>query len=177
MIVLKGREKLPVDFLPQREKHGVEKVKDNKDPNNSRTEQQKRKPRSLENKDEMKERGHWTEDMRDDALEPVDLYSRNLTVVDLGPKAEDVKKPINPFVFLARFLLGAIAATYFVLIPIYMWLKDQIVPKGVAWLAYVVKCLVKSYNERNSCFVMLRHGRKEKVFAHYTTKTKIVLIN
>ncbi|CAI9771300.1 unnamed protein product [Fraxinus pennsylvanica] len=96
MIVLKGREKLPVGFLPQREMHGVEKVKANKDPNNSRTEQQKRKPRSLENKDEMKERflsivydhvinpGHWTEDMRDDALEPADSYSRNLTVVDVG---------------------------------------------------------------------------------------------
>ncbi|KAL2463753.1 2-methyl-6-phytyl-1 [Forsythia ovata] len=51
--------------------------------------------------------------------------------LQLGPKAEDVKKPVNPLVFLARFLLGAIAATYFVLIPIYMWLKDQIVPKGV----------------------------------------------
>lgn len=48
----------------------------------------------------------------------------------LGPKAEDVKKPVNPFVFLFRFIIGAIAATYFVLVPIYMWLKDQIVPKG-----------------------------------------------
>lgn len=28
--------------------------------------------------------GHWTEDMRDEALEPADLYSRNLTVVDVG---------------------------------------------------------------------------------------------
>ncbi|OEL38545.1 2-methyl-6-phytyl-1,4-hydroquinone methyltransferase 2, chloroplastic, partial [Dichanthelium oligosanthes] len=28
--------------------------------------------------------GHWTEDMRDDALEPADLYSRNLKVVDVG---------------------------------------------------------------------------------------------
>lgn len=28
--------------------------------------------------------GHWTEDMRDDALEPADLYSRNLTLVDVG---------------------------------------------------------------------------------------------
>ncbi|KAF0890131.1 hypothetical protein E2562_037933 [Oryza meyeriana var. granulata] len=28
--------------------------------------------------------GHWTEDMRDDALEPADLYSRKLKVVDVG---------------------------------------------------------------------------------------------
>lgn len=51
--------------------------------------------------------------------------------VQLGPKVEDVKKPVNPFVFLSRFILGAIAATYYVLVPIYMWIKDQIVPKGM----------------------------------------------
>ena len=28
--------------------------------------------------------GHWTEDMRDEALEPADLYDRNMTVVDVG---------------------------------------------------------------------------------------------
>ncbi|XP_039005714.1 2-methyl-6-phytyl-1,4-hydroquinone methyltransferase, chloroplastic-like isoform X2 [Hibiscus syriacus] len=28
--------------------------------------------------------GHWTEDMRDDALEPVDLNNRNMIVVDVG---------------------------------------------------------------------------------------------
>jgi MPBQ/MSBQ methyltransferase len=28
--------------------------------------------------------GHWTEDMRDDALEPADLYSRHLKVIDVG---------------------------------------------------------------------------------------------
>ena len=48
----------------------------------------------------------------------------------LGPKAEDVKAKVNPFVFLYRFLLGVIASAYYVLVPIYMWLKDQIVPKG-----------------------------------------------
>uniref|UniRef100_A0A804IXC2 MPBQ/MBSQ family SAM-binding methyltransferase profile domain-containing protein n=2 Tax=Musa acuminata subsp. malaccensis TaxID=214687 RepID=A0A804IXC2_MUSAM len=46
--------------------------------------------------------------------------------LQLGPKAEDVKKPVNPFSFLIRFILGTIAATYYV----YMWIKDQIVPKG-----------------------------------------------
>lgn len=50
--------------------------------------------------------------------------------LQLGPKEEDVSKPVNPFVFLARFLLGAMAATYYVLVPIYMWIKDQIVPEG-----------------------------------------------
>lgn len=28
--------------------------------------------------------GHWTEDMRDEALEPADLYDRRLKVVDVG---------------------------------------------------------------------------------------------
>lgn len=51
--------------------------------------------------------------------------------MQLGPKAEDVEKPVNPFVFFLRFILGAIAATYFVIVPIYMWLKDRIVPKGM----------------------------------------------
>ncbi|CAI0448775.1 unnamed protein product [Linum tenue] len=51
--------------------------------------------------------------------------------LQLGPKAEDVSKPVKPFVFLMRFLLGAMAATYYVLVPIYMWIKDLIVPKGM----------------------------------------------
>lgn len=50
--------------------------------------------------------------------------------MQLGPKAEDVNEPVNPFVFLMRFILGAMAGAYFVLVPIYMWLKDQVVPKG-----------------------------------------------
>jgi hypothetical protein len=50
--------------------------------------------------------------------------------LQLGPKAEDIQKPVNPLGFLLRFLVGAMAATYFVLVPIYMWIKDQIVPKG-----------------------------------------------
>ncbi|XP_004495157.1 2-methyl-6-phytyl-1,4-hydroquinone methyltransferase, chloroplastic [Cicer arietinum] len=50
--------------------------------------------------------------------------------LQLGPKEEDVEKPIKPWVFLLRFALGTLAAAWFVLIPIYMWLKDQIVPKG-----------------------------------------------
>ncbi|KAE9445809.1 hypothetical protein C3L33_22293, partial [Rhododendron williamsianum] len=51
--------------------------------------------------------------------------------LQLGPKAEDVEKPVNSFAFFLRFILGAIAATYFVIVPIYMWLKDRIVPKGM----------------------------------------------
>lgn len=50
--------------------------------------------------------------------------------MQLGPKEEDVEKPVNnPFSFLGRFLLGTLAAAWFVLVPIYMWIKDQIVPK------------------------------------------------
>lgn len=51
--------------------------------------------------------------------------------MQLGPKVEDVKQPVSPLVFLTRFILGAIAATYYVLVPIYMWIKDQIIPKGM----------------------------------------------
>ncbi|CAI9297280.1 unnamed protein product [Lactuca saligna] len=50
--------------------------------------------------------------------------------LQLGPKVEDVREPVNPLVFLARFLVGAMAGIYYVLVPVYMWLKDQIVPKG-----------------------------------------------
>lgn len=50
--------------------------------------------------------------------------------LELGPKAEDVKAKVNPFVFLYRFLIGVMASVYYVLVPIYMWIKDQIVPKG-----------------------------------------------
>ncbi|CAN6931386.1 hypothetical protein Bca4012_100161 [Brassica carinata] len=50
--------------------------------------------------------------------------------LQLGPKEEDVEKPVNnPFSFFGRFLLGTLAAAWFVLIPIYMWIKDQVVPK------------------------------------------------
>lgn len=50
--------------------------------------------------------------------------------MQLGPKEEDVEKPVNTSTFLVRLILGALAAAWFVLVPIYMWLKDQIVPKG-----------------------------------------------
>ncbi|CAJ2653652.1 unnamed protein product [Trifolium pratense] len=49
----------------------------------------------------------------------------------LGPKVEeDVQKPVNPLVFVSRLIFGAIEATYYVILPIYMWIKDQIVSKG-----------------------------------------------
>ncbi|KAL5702165.1 2-methyl-6-phytyl-1,4-hydroquinone methyltransferase [Ranunculus cassubicifolius] len=49
----------------------------------------------------------------------------------LAPKEEDTQKPENRFAFLLRFLLGITAAAYYVLVPIYMWIKDLIVPKGM----------------------------------------------
>ena len=66
----------------------------------------------------------------------IELYQdgKLITIIrfytQLGPKAEDVRAKVNPFVFLYRFLLGVIASAYYILVPIYMWLKDQIVPKG-----------------------------------------------
>ncbi|KAG4983657.1 hypothetical protein JHK87_028406 [Glycine soja] len=49
----------------------------------------------------------------------------------LGPKTEDVKKPVIPLLLLSRFILGTIAATYYVLVSVYMWIKDKIIPKGI----------------------------------------------
>ena len=45
-----------------------------------------------------------------------------------------------------------------------MPLRGNLVTGG-AWLssARVVRCLVKSYNERNPRFVLLRHAPKEKL--------------
>lgn len=56
--------------------------------------------------------------------------SCEIFALHLGPKTEDVSEPVNPLVFLARLILGALAGAYYVLVPVYMWLKDQIVPKG-----------------------------------------------
>ncbi|KAE8792995.1 37 kDa inner envelope membrane protein, chloroplastic [Hordeum vulgare] len=51
--------------------------------------------------------------------------------LQLGPKVEDVSKPhVNPVFVFFRFLIGTICATYFFLVPIYMWIKDKIVPQG-----------------------------------------------
>ncbi|KAI4345711.1 hypothetical protein L6164_012811 [Bauhinia variegata] len=47
----------------------------------------------------------------------------------LGPKIEDVKKGVNPILFLWRCFLGFIGVHCYSLIPIYMWIKDQIVPE------------------------------------------------
>ncbi|KAL6654126.1 hypothetical protein ACP70R_007591 [Stipagrostis hirtigluma subsp. patula] len=51
--------------------------------------------------------------------------------LQLGPKVEDISKPVNIIAFLFRFLMGTISAAYFVLVPIYMWMKDKIVPRGM----------------------------------------------
>ncbi|KAE8681712.1 2-methyl-6-phytyl-1,4-hydroquinone methyltransferase [Hibiscus syriacus] len=58
-------------------------------------------------------------------------YTRwnSLVIFLLGPKMEDISN-VKPFTFLLRFVLGTMAATYYVLVPIYMWLKDQIIPEG-----------------------------------------------
>ncbi|VAI47459.1 unnamed protein product [Triticum turgidum subsp. durum] len=50
--------------------------------------------------------------------------------LQLGPKAEDVEEQVNLLAFLFRFAIGTICASYYVLVPIYMWIKDQVVPKG-----------------------------------------------
>lgn len=48
----------------------------------------------------------------------------------LGPKAEDVRGSFNPVSFLWRFFVGTVASLYYVLIPIFMWVKDLILPKS-----------------------------------------------
>ena len=53
IISLRGKEKLPIDFLPGNRKPAAEKVKGL---STARTEQYKRKPHGLESKEEKKER-------------------------------------------------------------------------------------------------------------------------
>ncbi|KAL5798388.1 hypothetical protein ACOSQ2_003235 [Xanthoceras sorbifolium] len=55
------------------------------------------------------------------------------------------------------------------------WGANGIRYPGAAWLssARVVRCLVKSYNERNPRFVLLRHAPKEKVFATELARNNI----
>ncbi|GBG76760.1 hypothetical protein CBR_g22976 [Chara braunii] len=48
----------------------------------------------------------------------------------LGPKAEELKRPMNIPKFLFQFILGTMAGIYYALLPIYMWLKDQLLPKS-----------------------------------------------
>ncbi|KAL8514734.1 hypothetical protein ACS0TY_013714 [Phlomoides rotata] len=55
LITLKGKDRLPVDFLPRSRKNGEEKRKDEKDVNEKRSELLK-KPRCQETKEEKKER-------------------------------------------------------------------------------------------------------------------------
>nr|CAB3490521.1 unnamed protein product [Digitaria exilis] len=52
--------------------------------------------------------------------------------LQLGPKAEDVSKAVNPITFLLRFLLGTLSAAYYVIVPIYMWIKDKIVTRSMS---------------------------------------------
>ena len=55
-------------------------------------------------------------------------------VVQMGPKAEDVSGPFNPVSFVWRFLIGTVASLYYVAIPIFMWLKDQVYPKSAKFV-------------------------------------------
>ncbi|KAL3640944.1 hypothetical protein CASFOL_015912 [Castilleja foliolosa] len=57
VITLKGKERLPVDFLPRGKKHGEDKIRDDeKDVNDKRNELQKKKLVGKESKEEKKER-------------------------------------------------------------------------------------------------------------------------
>lgn len=56
VITLKGRERLPVDFLPYNRRRGEEMTKDEKDVNTKKSELKKKKPRAQESKEEKKER-------------------------------------------------------------------------------------------------------------------------
>eukprot|EP00850_Spirogloea_muscicola_P004438 SM000019S04982 [mRNA] locus=s19:330896:332769:- [translate_table: standard] len=53
--------------------------------------------------------------------------------LQLGPKAEDVTRSINPFSFAYRFFLGTVASLYYVFIPVFMWVKDLVLPKDWAF--------------------------------------------
>lgn len=50
--------------------------------------------------------------------------------LQMGPKAEDVSKPTNTIMFLIRFTLGIIAGHHFMLVSLYMRIKNLIFPSG-----------------------------------------------
>lgn len=56
VIALKGKEKIPVDFLPHSRKHVERKSNDEKDANSKKAALQKKKPHGQESKEEKKER-------------------------------------------------------------------------------------------------------------------------
>lgn len=55
------------------------------------------------------------------------------SALNLGPKAEESDKALskdrtNFVMFALRLFLGTLAGFYFFLVPIYMWIKDKILP-------------------------------------------------
>ncbi|KAL6524750.1 hypothetical protein OROMI_030343 [Orobanche minor] len=67
VITLKGKERLPVDFLPSGRKHREEKIEVEKDVNDKRTELQRRKSQGQESKEEKKERKSAVKSQRREA--------------------------------------------------------------------------------------------------------------
>jgi len=52
--------------------------------------------------------------------------------LQMGPKLEaSGKSSGNPFAFLGRFVLGTLAGGYYFVLPIYMWLKNLVWPRGL----------------------------------------------
>lgn len=50
----------------------------------------------------------------------------------IGPKEETSGKlNSNPLSFLLRLILGSLAGFYFVVVPVYMWIKDKLWPKNL----------------------------------------------
>jgi MPBQ/MSBQ methyltransferase len=48
-------------------------------------------------------------------------------------KVEDhTHSKTNPLMFVVRLLLGTLAGAYFFVIPIYMWIKDKVWPRGLS---------------------------------------------
>jgi hypothetical protein len=56
--------------------------------------------------------------------------------MQLGPKAEDVKGPWNPFSFVYRFLVGVVASLYYVLDNLSRVFSCDVIPpslRGFLW--------------------------------------------
>ena len=51
--------------------------------------------------------------------------------LEMGPKAEvSGKLNTNPLSFLLRMLLGTLAGFYYFVVPVYMYIKNLVVPQG-----------------------------------------------
>ena len=75
---------------------------------------------------------HGSETSADVGLAARAAWQAGDSPLQMGPKLEaSGKSSGNPFAFLGRFVLGTLAGGYYCVLPIYMWLKNLVWPRGL----------------------------------------------